>query len=207
MMRQSYAKVRDTGHRRRVRLRRATSATTMRPGQPRRQEFERCRRHTARATPHRQRDAGVDEFVTAVLTASRVLVGVSAASLADVEDTVTHTQFRTLVVLHTRGETNLNGLADELAVNASTAMRMIDKLLAAGLVTRQDNPANRREVQLAVTEAGARLVRTVTRRRRARIARIVAAMPEADRAGLVQALTAFGDAAGEPTVTTASLGW
>lgn len=153
------------------------------------------------------RDAGVDEFVTAVLTASRVLVGVSAASLADVEDTVTHTQFRTLVVLHTRGETNLNGLADELAVNASTAMRMIDKLLAAGLVTRQDNPANRREVQLAVTEAGARLVRTVTRRRRARIARIVAAMPEADRAGLVQALTAFGDAAGEPTVTTASLGW
>ena len=60
-------------------------------------------------------------------------------------------------MLHTRGEWNLNGLADELAVNASTAMRMIDKLLAAGLVTRQDNPANRREVQLAVTEAGARL--------------------------------------------------
>jgi DNA-binding MarR family transcriptional regulator len=155
----------------------------------------------------RARDDGVDELVTAVLTASRVLVGVSAASLAEVEDTVTLTQFRTLVVLHTRGEVNLNGLADELAVNASTAMRMIDKLLAAGLVTRQDNPANRREVQLRLTDEGAHLVRTVTTRRRARIARIVTAMPDADRTGLIQALTAFGDAAGEPTASSATLGW
>ena len=40
----------------------------------------------------------VQELVTAVLTASRVLVSVSARSLAGVEDVVTVTQFRTLVV-------------------------------------------------------------------------------------------------------------
>ena len=80
-------------------------------------------------------------------------------------------------------------------------------LLAAGLVTRRDNPANRREVQLRLTDEGAHLVRTVTTRRRARIARIVTAMPDADRTGLIQALTAFGDAAGEPTASSATLGW
>ena len=36
----------------------------------------------------------VDDFVTSLLTASRVLVGVSARSLAEVEDAVTLTQFR-----------------------------------------------------------------------------------------------------------------
>ena len=74
-------------------------------------------------------DGGVDQLVTAVLTASRVLVGVSARSLATVEDTVTLTQFRTLVVLDNHDEINLNTLADLLSVTSSTAMRMINRLL------------------------------------------------------------------------------
>jgi DNA-binding MarR family transcriptional regulator len=153
--------------------------------------------------------AQVDQLVSAVLTASRVLVGVSARSLADVEDTVTLTQFRTLVVLDTRGQINLNGLAEELSVNASTAMRMIDRLLAADLVTRQDNPANRREVVIGLTEQGERVVREVTDRRRREIARIVRRMSSEQRDGLVAVLAAFADAAGEPTVngSAAVTGW
>ena len=164
------------------------------------------------AGPHRRqtvRTSQVDELVTAVLTASRVLVAVSASSLAEIEETVTLTQFRTLVVLESRGETNLNGLAEALGVNASTAMRMIDKLLAAGLVTRHDNPANRREVVLDLSADGAELVARVTDRRRAEIARIVRKMPASMRTGLVDALTAFADAADEPHVTGAAtkFGW
>ncbi|WP_375488920.1 MarR family winged helix-turn-helix transcriptional regulator [uncultured Jatrophihabitans sp.] len=139
-----------------------------------------------------------DEFVDAVLTASRVLVGVSARSLAAVEESVTVVQFRTLVVLHTRSRTNLNGLADSLGVNASTAARMVDKLVSAGLVARADNPDNRREVHLALTDAGAKLVDEVTARRRAEIARIVRAMPAERRAELAPALRAFAAAAAEP---------
>lgn len=147
------------------------------------------------------KQGSVDDLVTALLTASRVLVGVSAASLAAVEDTVTLTQFRALVVLHTRSEINLNGLADELGVNASTAMRTVDKLIAADLVTRQDNPSDRREVQLRPTRKAVQLVQKVTSRRRTRIARIVDRMTESDRTGLIHALEAFADAAGEPYAT------
>lgn len=151
----------------------------------------------------------IDEFVTAVLAASRVLVGVSARSLAEVEETVTITQFRTLVVLDTHGQLNLNALAEELDVTASTALRMIDRLLVAGLATRQENPANRREVLLGLTDDGTRLVHTVTRRRRAEIAKIVTAMPAARRGELVTALHAFAEAAGEPPPRpgTTALGW
>ena len=151
----------------------------------------------------------VDELVTAVLTASRVLVGVSAQSLADLDETVTITQFRTLVVLSRSDGINLNGLAEELDVNSSTAMRMVDRLIAAELVTREDNPDNRREVVLRLTPAGRQLVERVTRKRRARIAEIVTAMPTAQHAELISALRSFSDAAGEPPARqiTSGLGW
>jgi DNA-binding MarR family transcriptional regulator len=147
--------------------------------------------------------------VTAVLTASRVLVAVSARSLAEVEDTVTLPQFRALVILDGRGEIQLNRLAVLLGVTSPTAMRMIDRLLAAGLVTRRDNPDNRREVLLGLTPAGRRIVSTVTARRRAEITTIVTAMPGHQRADLISALRGFADAAGEadPPVESPVVDW
>ncbi len=143
--------------------------------------------------------AEVDDFVTALLIASRVLVGVSARSLAEVEDAVTLTQFRTLVVLDSSGEINLLRLAEILDVTSSTAMRMIDRLLAGQLVTRRDNPANRRQVLLGLTDEGRRLVRSVTAKRRREIKRIVSTMPADQRAELIEALRAFSRAAEDPT--------
>ena len=143
-------------------------------------------------------DPEAEAFVTALLTASRVLVGVSARSLAEVESTVTVTQFRTLVVLDAQREMNLSTLAERLGVNASTALRMIDRLLVADLVTRRDNPDTRREVLLGLSPQGRRVVRRVTRRRRAELARVVAAMPVGRRTELLAALRAFAEAAGEP---------
>jgi DNA-binding MarR family transcriptional regulator len=130
--------------------------------------------------------------------------------LAHVEDAVTITQFRTLVVLEGHGDTRLNQLAERLAVTPSTALRMVDRLITAHLVTREENKADRREVLIALTHEGARLVREVTLRRRAEIATIVAAMPQEGREDVVAALNAFAQAAGEatPSVDTATrLGW
>jgi DNA-binding MarR family transcriptional regulator len=142
--------------------------------------------------------AGADEVVTAVLTASRLLVAVSARSLALVEDTLTLPQFRMLVVLDARGALSLTRLAEHLAVNPSTAMRMADRLVTIGAVARRGNQADRREVRLELTEAGRRTVTEATARRRAEIASVVAAIPEDQRADLVRALRTFAVAGGEP---------
>ena len=155
-------------------------------------------------------DDTIDELVSALLTASRALVGVSAGSLGEVEDTVTLTQFRTLVVLDGHGSARLNQLAGRLGVGASTAMRTVDRLIAAGFVQRHENKRDRREVVIDLTPAGRRLVNTVTRRRRAAIERIVCAMPSEHRQDLVEALKAFAAAADEPVVAAESatkLGW
>jgi hypothetical protein len=56
--------------------------------------------------------------VDAVLSASRVLVAVAARSLSDVGEEVTLTQYRTLVVLASRGPQNLAGLAEAVGATA-----------------------------------------------------------------------------------------
>jgi DNA-binding MarR family transcriptional regulator len=144
----------------------------------------------------------VDAVTTAVLTASRLLVAVSVRSLNAVRARVTVPQFRMLVVLATHGATKLIALAEDLEVNPSTAMRMAERLDAAGLIDRRVNPASRREVLLRLTAAGRRVVEEVTARRREEIAGIVARMPPALRSGLIEALTAFAEAGGEPSVET-----
>lgn len=152
----------------------------------------------ARSSPARTDAAGADEVVTAVLTASRLLVAVSARSLASVEEALTLPQFRMLVVLDSRGAMNISRLGEHLDVIPSTAMRMVDRLVAAGMLVRTANPANRREILIDLTDAGRNAVHQATERRRAEIARIVAAMPPDQRAGLIEALRAFSQAGSEP---------
>jgi DNA-binding MarR family transcriptional regulator len=159
-------------------------------------------------TTRRSEPSDLDELATALLRVSRALVGVSVRSLAAVEKTVTITQFRTLVVLQTHDGINLNGLARQLGVNASTAVRMVQRLIAAGLVTRADHPESRREIVLRLSPAGRRVVRRVSARRRAEITRILRQMPPGERRTMVTALQAFSDAAEEPDPPSeAALGW
>jgi DNA-binding MarR family transcriptional regulator len=147
----------------------------------------------------------VDAVTTAVLTASRLLVAVAARSLAAVGDAVTLPQFRLMVVLAGREPLSVTALADQLAVNPSTAMRMIDRLGAAGMVRRGVNPELRREHLVRLTAAGHRVVDDVTARRRAEIAAIVARMRPEQRRGLVAALRAFTAAGSEPDPPAAEL--
>ena len=136
-------------------------------------------------------------MVAALLTASRLLVAIAAKSLAAVEETLTLPQYRLLVILDSRGPSSLARLAEALEVNPSTALRMVERLTAAGLLEKAANPARRREVQLRLTGAGWQAVRQVTEARRAEFSRIVAAMPAEERSRLVAALEAFTEAGGE----------
>lgn len=158
----------------------------------------------------RARAAGaVDRVTDAVLTASRLLVAVSARSLNEVEDSLTLPQFRALVVLASRGPLRLTHLAEHLAVNPSTAMRMAERLAAAGMIDRSPNPENRRESIATLTDAGRQVVEQVTNRRREEITAIVERMPAEHLDRLVEALESFSEAGGEPSAgyDRIPLGW
>jgi DNA-binding MarR family transcriptional regulator len=152
------------------------------------------------------KEDSLDLITDALLTASRLLVAISARSIAHVDETITIPQFRTLVILSNRGPMNLATLAGQLGVQASATGRMVDRLVGVGLIDRQTNPTSRRELLAALTSRGREVVRQVTAHRRDEIARIVEAMPPPERRGLVRALAAFTAAGGELAVDLEDVG-
>lgn len=146
--------------------------------------------------------SAVDDVVEDLLTSSRALVAVSARSIGGAPG-VTLPQYRALVVLGA-GPSNLRSLADALDVAPSTALRMADRLVGAGLVRRSTVPDNRRESRLELTAAGRRTVRTVTARRRRDLRAVVERIPESRRSELTRAMSAFSTAADELWPGTAS---
>ena len=98
-------------------------------------------------------------------------------------------------------------VADELGVHPSSVTRLCDRLTNKGLLVRAPHPESRREVVLSLTPAGRRVVDEVSASRRRDIRRIVSRVPRDLRPGLVQALQAFADAAGEVPEQSWSMGW
>ncbi|WP_228389109.1 MarR family winged helix-turn-helix transcriptional regulator [Cumulibacter manganitolerans] len=141
---------------------------------------------------HEQRE------VDAVMAAARVLVGVVARSVAEVESQVSVPQLRVLVLIATRGALNLSSLAEAIGVHPSNATRTVERLVSAGFVDRRDAPDDRRNVRLTLTKKGSRLVASVFEHRRAAIEEVVGRMPQDKRRALPAALESFAEAAGEP---------
>ncbi|MDF3051056.1 MAG: transcriptional regulator, MarR family [Pseudonocardia sp.] len=154
-----------------------------------------------------ERTAVADD-VEATLLAARALVAISAQSVAAVDDIVTPPQLRVLVMIASRGPLNLAAVARSLGVHPSNATRLCDRLVAARLVDRRDDPADRRNLQLQLTDEGRRLVNDVMNRRRQAIAAVLERMPALQRTALVPVLVTFAEAAGElPDEHLWSLGW
>jgi DNA-binding MarR family transcriptional regulator len=148
-----------------------------------------------------------ENVVDAVLSASRVLVAVAARSLSEVAEEVTLTQYRSLVVLASRGPQSVAALAEAVAVTPPTASRLCDRLVRKGLIRRREDRRDRRAVRLALTAAGRQLVDAVTVRRRDEIARLLEAIPIEAQRSLVAALQQLTDAAGEVPEQEWSTGW
>ena len=147
-------------------------------------------------------DESLDVITDTLLTASRLLMAISARSVSQVDETITTAQFRTLMILSNQGPINLATLAGLLGVQPSATGRMVDRLVAAELIDRLPHPTSRRELLATLTDRGQDVVRRITEHRRAEIARIVQNMQAGERHGLVRALTAFTAAGGEPDATS-----
>ena len=150
----------------------------------------------------------MDNNVEAVMAAARVLVAITARSVAAVEEVVTLPQLRVLVMVASRAAPNLGAVANGLGVHPSNATRAVDRLVSAGLLDRGDDPTDRRNLVLKLTAEGQDLVDQVMDERRCAIAAILGRMPPARRRSLVPVMRAFAEAGGEAVDEAAwSLGW
>lgn len=148
-----------------------------------------------------------EPVIDAVLSASRVLVAVAARSIAGVGEDVTLPQYRTLVVLASRGPQSLAGLADAVGVTSATATRMCDRLVRKSLIRRRTERGDRRQLRVGLTRQGRALVDAVTEKRRQEIADIVKSIPRDEQVVVVHALERFAAAAGEVPEQDWTTGW
>jgi DNA-binding MarR family transcriptional regulator len=137
------------------------------------------------------------EQIDAVMLAMRVLVAVTAQSVAELDERVTLAQLRVLVVIASRGPQNLAAVAEGLGLHSSNATRACDKLVDGGLLHRSDDPADRRNLVLRLTPSGEELVASINRARRASIAGVLDRMSDRGRSRLTVVLRDFVDAADE----------
>lgn len=125
------------------------------------------------------------------MATSRLMTGMLARTLADVQVSVTVTQLRVLVLLHYNAPLNLGAIADGLGVNPSNASRTCDRLVASGLVSRADDARDRRQLNLSMTAEGQRLVNSLMDRRRELLDEVVAKMAPVDQRRMAQGLSAL----------------
>ncbi len=102
---------------------------------------------------------------------------------ADLSDS----QLSVLALLERAGPSTPREIAAHERVQPPSMTRTLTALLELGLVTRTEHPSDRRQVLIAITEAGATTVRETRRRRDAWLARRLAALSSDEREVLARA--------------------
>lgn len=75
---------------------------------------------------------------------------------------LTYNQYKMLLTVHDVGSCPLNLLARELGIAMSSASEMVDRLCQVGLVNRELEAGNRRQVRITMTPAGDNVIRSLT---------------------------------------------
>jgi DNA-binding MarR family transcriptional regulator len=140
----------------------------------------------------------VEEVLDSLMALARLLVGLTARSLTDLDANVTLPQFRALILLAGAEPRRIADLAAELGVQPSTATRMCDRLMRKALVAREERADDRRVAWVVLTPQGRDLVTEILRRRREQLAALVGRIDIADPGGVAAALEALAVAGGEP---------
>lgn len=137
-------------------------------------------------------DALADQLHSAAIHLLRRLRTVDTAS------GLTAPRLSALSVIVFGGPLTLGGLASAEQVRPPTMTRLVSALEREGLVTREPDPADGRQVLLRATPAGRQLLEEGRTRRTASLARRLAALPPDELASLVKAAALLQRLARQP---------
>lgn len=103
---------------------------------------------------------------------------------------VTPAQLRVLQIVHghPNGSTTPKALSSQMGVTQATVTSLIDKLQAAGLVTRRPSEIDRRQTNIVATEEGSSVVRNVPDALQQRFVRAFDQIEDWEQAQLVASL-------------------
>jgi MarR family transcriptional regulator, organic hydroperoxide resistance regulator len=94
--------------------------------------------------------------------------------------TLTIAQVKSLFYIYNEGTVNFRQLAAAMKVTPSNVTGIIDRLVEQSLVTRNENPEDRRMLMLRLTEKGENLISNLRERRFSVLSSVLSKMTEKD---------------------------
>jgi DNA-binding MarR family transcriptional regulator len=99
--------------------------------------------------------------------------------------------------LYYRGESNISELARELGVTNAAASQMLDRLVGQGYILRLEDPQDRRNKKLTLTDKGRALLQESDKAQRRWLEALADAMSPEEMAELARAMEILADRASE----------
>src|SRR5687767_1396191 len=118
---------------------------------------------------------------------ARVLKG-PKSPIKSIAFSLTLAQSRCLWAIAKREDCTLRELGEQLGIRPSTASELVDRLVQAGLVQRETDPNDRRNLQLRLAAKGRQLFERHRHERQAHIRQLLECLSAEQRAAMVNAL-------------------
>ena len=100
-------------------------------------------------------------------------------------------QFRALAFIDRNAGSSLLEVANHMGLTAPSTSRLVDGLIARGMITREDHPADRRRLKLTVTRCGQEILETSRRGTLACLTERLRSTSASDRETIVKAMKAL----------------
>ncbi|PWR06389.1 MarR family transcriptional regulator [Micromonospora acroterricola] len=134
-------------------------------------------------------------MAAALDAAAAALLSVWESAREATANRVSGAQLRAVMVIEQYDGINLRRLAARLDMLLSSASRLCDRLVAAGMLEREPGRFDRREISLHLTPEARRLLAELRTDRQARLATVLGAMSPAGRDALLQGMREFEETA------------
>jgi DNA-binding MarR family transcriptional regulator len=133
------------------------------------------------------RAARVDRVVAGQDTLMHVLAAGHATEFLEID--ITMPQAKTLYLVAAAGQIRMSELSARLGVSLSTVSGLVERLVEHELVSRHDDPADRRQVLVSVTAAGSHLTDRFREMNGRQFRTVLDGLADADLAVIEEAIT------------------
>ncbi|MEU8255421.1 MarR family winged helix-turn-helix transcriptional regulator [Micromonospora inaquosa] len=134
-------------------------------------------------------------MAAALDAAAAALLGIWESAREGTANRVSGAQLRAVMVVEQADGINLRRLATRLDMLLSSASRLCDRLVAAGMLEREPGRFDRREISLHLTPEARRLLAELRADRQAQLAAVLTGMSREGRDALLRGLREFDETA------------
>ncbi|MEU7776375.1 MarR family winged helix-turn-helix transcriptional regulator [Micromonospora parva] len=134
-------------------------------------------------------------MAAALDAAAAALLGIWESAREGTANRVSGAQLRAVMVVEQADGINLRRLATRLDMLLSSASRLCDRLVAAGMLEREPGRFDRREISLHLTPEARRLLAELRANRRAQLDAVLTGMSREGRDALLRGMREFDETA------------